>query len=46
MSYGVGLFEPISTFRLRYLLSSRWTLTALSGRSAGADLLYGIERGR
>jgi translocation and assembly module TamB len=46
VSYGVGLFEPISTFRLRYLLSSRLTLRAESGRGTGADLLYRIERGR
>ena len=46
VSYGVGLFEPISTFRLRYLLSGRWTLQAESGRSTSADLLYRVERGR
>ena len=46
VSYGVGLFEPISTFRLRYLLSGRWTLMAESGEASGLDLLYRIERGR
>lgn len=46
VSYGVGLFEPINTFRLRYMLSSRWTLQAESGKAAGADALYRIERGR
>ncbi|HUF76575.1 MAG TPA: translocation/assembly module TamB domain-containing protein, partial [Longimicrobiales bacterium] len=46
VSYGVGLIEPVSTFRMRYLLSGRWTLTAESGSSAGADLQYRIERGR
>ncbi|MFC1575622.1 translocation/assembly module TamB domain-containing protein [Gemmatimonadota bacterium] len=46
VSYGVGLFEPVSLFRMRYLLSSRWTLQAESGKAAGADLLYRIERGR
>jgi translocation and assembly module TamB len=46
VSYGVGLFEPINTFRLRYMLSSRWTLQAETGKAAGADALYRIERGR
>lgn len=46
VSYGVGLFEPTNIFRLRYLLSSRWTLQAETGRAAGADALYRIERGR
>ena len=26
VSYGIGLFEPVSTLRLRYTLSSRWKL--------------------
>ncbi|HVS12946.1 MAG TPA: translocation/assembly module TamB domain-containing protein [Thermoanaerobaculia bacterium] len=46
VSYGVGLFEPISTITLRYVLSSKWTLSAESGRGTGADLVYTIERGR
>ena len=46
VTYGIGLFEPVSTFRLRYLLSARLTLRAESGRDTGADLLYWVERGR
>jgi autotransporter translocation and assembly factor TamB len=46
VSYGLGLFEPISTLTLRYVLSSRWTLSAERGRGTGADLVYTIERGR
>lgn len=46
VSYGYGLFQPISTFRLRYILSQRWTFQAESGAAAGADLLFRIERGR
>lgn len=46
VSYGVGLVDPVSTFRLRYLLSSKWTLLAESGRSVGVDLMYRVERGR
>ena len=45
VSYGIGLFDPISTLRLRYLLSSRWTLQAEAGATTGADLLFRIERG-
>ncbi len=46
VSYGIGLFDPISTLRLRYLLSKKWTLQAETGADTGADLLYRIERGR
>jgi translocation and assembly module TamB len=46
VSYGVGLFEPISTFRLRYFLSRRWSIRAETGAENGADLLFRIERGR
>jgi autotransporter translocation and assembly factor TamB len=46
VSYGIGLFDPISTLRLRYLLSPKWTLQAETGADTGADLLYRIERGR
>ncbi len=44
VSYGLGLFEPISVFRLRYRLSSRWSLQTESGLESGGDLLYTIER--
>lgn len=46
VSYGVGWGQPISSFRIRYLLSQRWTLLAESGAATGADLLFRIERGR
>lgn len=46
VAYGVGLVDPVSTFRLRYLLSSKWTLSAESGESVGVDLQYRVERGR
>lgn len=46
ISYGVGLVDPVSTFRLRYLLSSKWTLLAESGESVGVDLMFRVERGR
>jgi hypothetical protein len=31
--------------RLRYLLSSKWTLQAETGEATGADLLFRIEAG-
>jgi translocation and assembly module TamB len=46
VSYGIGLFDPVSTFRMRYILSSKWLLQAETGEGTGADLLYRIERGR
>jgi translocation and assembly module TamB len=44
VAYGVGLFEPVNSFRLRYMLTPHWTLEAQSGEGAGGDLLYVIER--
>ena len=46
VSYGIGLFDPVSTVRLRYILSSKWTLQAETGEATGADLLYRVEAGR
>jgi translocation and assembly module TamB len=46
LSYGIGLFDPVSTLRLRYVLSSKWTLQAEKGAATGADLLYRVEAGR
>lgn len=47
IAYGVGLFQPVNTFRLRYLLGRRWILQAEgSGAGSGADLLYSVESGR
>jgi translocation and assembly module TamB len=46
VAYGVGLFEAANTLRIRYLLSSKWTLEATTGVAAGADIFYTIERGR
>jgi translocation and assembly module TamB len=46
VSYGVGLFEPVSTLRLRYTLSSKWKLVGeASELRSGADLFYVIETG-
>ena len=45
VGYGIGLYEPISTLRLRYLLNSRWSIEAITGDQQSTDLLYRIERG-
>jgi translocation and assembly module TamB len=44
--YGIGLFQPVSTFRVRYIVNSKWTLQAESSNETGADVLYTLERGR
>ena len=46
VSYGVGLFDKVNTFRVRYLMSRRWTVQAETGRGTGADVMYRLERGR
>jgi len=45
VGYGIGIYEPISTFRLRYLLTARWTIEAITGDQQSTDLLWRIERG-
>jgi len=45
VGYGVGIYEPISTLRLRYLLSARWSVEAITGDQQSTDLLWRIERG-
>ncbi|HYU34654.1 MAG TPA: translocation/assembly module TamB domain-containing protein, partial [Thermoanaerobaculia bacterium] len=45
VSFGMGLFEPVNTFRIRYLMSDKWSIQAEnSGVATGADALYTIER--
>ncbi len=47
VSYGIGLFEPVNTVKLRYAFSKRWRLeTESSSEASGGDLIYNIERGR
>ncbi|HYQ73260.1 MAG TPA: translocation/assembly module TamB domain-containing protein, partial [Gammaproteobacteria bacterium] len=46
VSYGVGLFEPVSTLQLRYTLSSKWKLLGeASDLRSSADIFYVIESG-
>ncbi len=46
VTYGLGLFEPVNTFRIRYILGREWTLQAEQGEGTGADILYTVERGK
>jgi translocation and assembly module TamB len=44
VSYGIGLFQPISTVTLDYLLSSKWKIQTESSRvGTGGDVIYTIE---
>ena len=44
VSYGVGLFTPGQSFRMRYQLSSKWTVKTETGTQTGGDFVYSIER--
>lgn len=44
VSYGVGLFEPVTQLKMRYDLGRRWSLEAVSGTHSGMDFLYKYEK--
>jgi translocation and assembly module TamB len=45
VSYGLGLFDQVSTLLLRYTLSSHWQLqTESSSEGTGGDVIYSISR--
>lgn len=44
VSYGMGLFESLNVFIVRYQLSKLWALQAESGTQSSADIIYTIER--
>ncbi|EAR21056.1 translocation/assembly module TamB domain-containing protein [Nitrococcus mobilis] len=45
VSYGIGLFDQVSTVKLQYTLSSHWKLVTESSRiGTGGDVIYMIER--
>jgi autotransporter translocation and assembly factor TamB len=46
VSYGIGVFDPISTLRLRYVLSNHFTLLAEVGKVTSADALVKVEPGK
>jgi translocation and assembly module TamB len=53
VNYGIGLFQPVNTFTIRYLFSRQWSLQAQqgaaisgTGQATGVDVLYTVERGK
>jgi translocation and assembly module TamB len=46
VSYGMGLFDPVSTLRLRYVLSNHITLMAEAGQVTSGDALIKLEPGK
>ncbi len=46
VEYGLGLFQPVSTLRIRYILSRKWSVSAETGAENAGDLLYTIEAGK
>lgn len=44
VSYGIGLFDRVSTLRISYILNRRWTVKVETGAADGADIVYTIER--
>ena len=45
VSYGIGLFDSVSTVRLEYSLTENWKVsTESSTLSSGGDITYTIER--
>lgn len=40
VSYGMGLFQSLNTFRMRYKLGKHWSVEAETGSQTGADVLY------
>jgi translocation and assembly module TamB len=46
LSYGIGLFNPVSVLSMQYEINRRLKLmTESSSESTGADLVYSFERG-
>jgi len=47
VSYGIGLFEPVNTFRVTYSLTRHWELiTESSTLQSSGDIFYTIESGK
>ncbi len=44
VGYGIGLFNAINTFNMRYRLTDKLALQAASGAASSADLIYTFER--
>lgn len=46
VQYGVGLFDRVGSFLVKYRLNSRLTLESRSGREQSLDLVYTVGEGR
>ena len=44
ISYGIGLFDAVNTFNMRYQLSDRLSFESAVGENSSADLLYSVDR--
>lgn len=44
LSYGIGLFQSLSTIRLRYDISKHWSVEAEQGTETSADVLYKVGK--
>ncbi len=44
VSYGIGLFDAINTFNMRYKLTEKFAVQAASSTASSADLIYTIEK--
>jgi translocation and assembly module TamB len=42
--YGVGVFESVSTFLIRYRLTDNWNVESYTGTQSGADINFVLER--
>jgi|GEM_PF-1628717 len=45
VSYGMGLFDRASSFKARYLVTTKWALQTEAGTATGADVLFRTESG-
>jgi len=45
VSYGLGLFDRASSFKARYLVTTKWALETEAGTATGADILFRTESG-
>lgn len=45
VGFGIDLFERAAGIRMRYLISSHWSLVGEGGQQTSAEIRYGIETG-
>ncbi len=44
VSYGIGLFNAVNTFNMRYKLTDKFALQAASSTASSADIIYTLEK--